>query len=289
MSKSNEKAVTIFERFEVAPALKKQILERDDKFLTRSREEQEELLVFLLGQAEKTLEGVKSRFPIIKVRHAGSKSIELPKVAGQEEAPIVRDFTGIICDQYLTKAYWEGKYGGEGSGSAPDCASVDGLTPYVKEPVNDSCVTCPFNKFGSGVNQDGEPTRGKRCRDQKRVIVKIENNDLPCRMMLSAKNIGPFDTYMNDLQNQGLTIGSVLTRFKAVEGKGSSGQEFTAIDMTTARALSLDEVLELKRKVVEPYGADFRIGAIEANEEGATGPSEQDLKRGTGEKASKVL
>jgi len=293
MTKSDKQtnALAIFERHDLVPALRARILEMDSRFAERTPEEQEEIVVLLLEQAQKTTEGVRSRFPMISIRHAGAKSIELPKLAGQEEPPIVREFDGVILDQYLTKAYWQAAMSG-GSGSPPDCASLNALTPYVRDPINVDCATCPFNRMGSGIDRDGNPTRGKRCRDQKRVIVKLDGHELPCRMMLSVMNIGPFDTYMMDLRDQGTPIGTVITRFKAAAAKNRAGVEYTGLELSTVRQLSMDEVLEIKRKVITPFGADFRVGAIEANEgdgTGSSGPSKEDLNRGTGKKAADVL
>ena len=290
VNKNETSALEIFTKHELAPALQTRILELDPKFAERAPEEQEEIVVLLLEQAQKTTEGVRSRFPLINIRHAGTNAIELPKKAGEEDAPIVREFEGIILDQYITKAYWTSPMG-KGSGGPPDCASLNGITPYVKEPINpDGCVTCPFNKFGSGIDQDGNATRGKRCRDQKRVIVVLDEHDLPCRLMLSAMNIGPFDTYMMDLRDQGTPIGTVRTKFKAVSAKNKGGTEFTGIELNTVRRLSMDEILKLKHDVITPLGSDFRIGAIEANEgTSAAGPTQEDLARGTGEKAAGVL
>lgn len=289
VNKDETKALAIFEKHELAPALRTRILELDPKFGERAPEEQEEIVVLLLEQAQKTTEGVRSRFPLINIRHAGTNAVELPKKAGEEDAPIVREFEGIILDQYVTKAHWASPMGKDGG--PPDCASLNGITPYVKEPVNaDGCITCPFNKFGSGIDKDGNPTRGKRCRDQKRVIVVLDEHELPCRLMLSAMNIGPFDTYMMDLRDQGTPIGTVRTRFRAVSAKNKAGVEFTGIELNTVRRLSMDEILKLKREIITPLGADFRIGAIEANEGTAVaGPTSEDLARGTGEKAAGVL
>lgn len=286
---NTEKAIAIFEEKAVTPALRSRIMEMDPGFAGRTREEQEEVVTFLLDQAEKTIEGVKSRLPMISIRHAGANAVELPKRAGQDSGEIVREFEGVILDQYLTKAYWEGSYS-EGNGGPPDCASLDGLTPYVKEPISENCTTCPFNKFGSGVDRDGNPTRGKRCRDQKRTIIWLEGHELPCRMTFSVKNIGPFDTYMNDLRDQGRPIGTVRTKFKAVKAASKAGQEYTSVELSTVKMLDIDEVLWLKRNVITPFADDFRIGAIEADEgAGESGPSKEDLERGTGKKAASVM
>lgn len=282
--------LAIFQEKGIQPALQKRIEELDPEFAKRSRGEQEEILDFLKERAEATLEGVKSRFPVVSVKHAGAGAIELPKSPGEDEGPLVRELTCVILDQYLTKGYWAQGLGKGSSGGPPDCASMDAITPYTKNPVSPSCVTCQYNKFGSGIDNEGNPTRGKRCRDIKRVVVKLDGHDLPARLALSPKNLKNFDAYMNDLRDQGRTIGTVVTKIRARNEESASGPTFTALHFSTERELSMTEVLELKRNCVDPFKQDFRMGAIEideADEGGAKGPPPEETSGG--EKAADVM
>jgi hypothetical protein len=65
---------------------------------------------------------------------------------------------------------------------APDCASIDGITPDigVPAPQNDLCATCPQNAFGSKVNEK-TGKKSKACADSRRLAIvpaeDINNED----------------------------------------------------------------------------------------------------------------
>ena len=286
-------ALVIFKEMEVAPSLQTKILELEPNFPSLSEEEQREMISFLAEQAAKTIEGVKNRFPQIDVKHAGTTAFEMPLTAGQEDREYAKEFDGIILDQYLTKAYWKQAYGAGGKG-APDCASTDGLNPYVENPVNSpdqgGCISCPLNRFGSGRDQQGNKTRGKACRDVKRVVIWVDGHELPVRISISAANIKEFDGYMNDLRDQGQLIGSVRTKFKAVEASNRANVAYTGVQLTTVSKLSWPEMKMLNEQVIKPFKQDFRLGAIEAFEDGGTQQAPTDSEAsGQTKKAADVM
>lgn len=275
------KAITIFEEMKIGESLQTKILELDPDFNERDASEQREIVGYLLEQAQKTTEGVRSRFPIIAIKHGGTTKFEMPREIGEEEQALVGKFEGVILDQYLTKAYWENE--DQANGAPPDCASLDAVNPYVDRPVTTvdkgGCISCPFNKFGSATKG-----RGKRCRDVKRVIVSLEGHELPVRLQVSAANLKPFDSYLSDLRDQGLTIGSVLSTFHAIEARNAAGTEYTGLELSTVRKLVIDEVLDIKRNKVDPYKDDFRLGQLEAGDAGEgesnAGPDESSVAAG---------
>lgn len=263
-------ALTVFDELKISDSLQAKVLGLDPDFATRDEPEQREIIGYLLEQAEKTTEGVRSRFPKIAIKHGGVTKFEMPKEIGQERGSLVDDFSGVFLDQYMTKAYWIDE--GQANGSPPDCASLDGLNPYVDKPVttidNGGCLSCPFSKFGSATQG-----KGKRCRDAKRVIVALEGHELPARIQISAANLKGLDGYLNDLRDQGLTLGSVMTKFVAVEAHNAAGTEYTGVELSTERKLTMTEVLDVKRSKCDPYKDDFRQGQLEAGEGGDSGNS----------------
>lgn len=277
---TTETALTVFQEMGVTTSLGAKILDLAPNFKEMPEDEQREMITFFLRQAEKTTEGVKSRFPEIAIKHGGTVAFELPKKAGEDAGMLVREFEGVMLDQYLTKAYWRNAYGTGGRG-APDCASVDGMNPYTKDSVNapdkGGCLTCPMNRFGSGIDEQGNPTRGKRCRDIKRAIIWMEGHELPVRIRISAANLKAFDGYMNDLRDQGLPIGSVKTRFRAKDDRNRAGVGYTGIELTTIEVLPWETIKQLKRDVIDVFEPDFRLGAIEADDfdEPNSAPSEE--------------
>lgn len=114
--------------------------------------------------------GVTGRFPLAFLSLRG-KEFRLRK-GGQEVNTRRRELSVIMvaARPTLSKRYFRARYQ-SGTTAAPDCSSLDAITPNVPDPVAPKCGTCPKNAFGSGVDQDGNPTKGKACQDYKRLIV----------------------------------------------------------------------------------------------------------------------
>jgi hypothetical protein len=287
---TDEKALAIFREFQLPEPLQARVLDMAPDFHDMPEDDQRALVEYWMEQAKATTEGVKARFPRAKMLHAGTVAFELPPEPGSEKGKIVREFDAIILDQHVTKAWWKDPYG-DGGGGYPDCASLDGLKPYTPEPVASSCIKCALNRFGSGKDRDGNATRGKACRDTKRVIFYLDGHDLPLTLQISAANIKRFDSYMNALRDQGQPIGTVRTRFKAVEVTNKANVSYTGIELSTVDVLSIPEQLGLKRNVLDLFKSDFRIGAIEFDGEGSserTAPSDTE-QESTAKKAADIM
>lgn len=117
----------------------------------------------------------------------------------------------------LSKTWYKGAYQ-EGNSGAPDCASLDGITPDpgVPEPQSKLCVKCPHNEWGSG------PGRGKACQDQKRMAVllmpaltaKLLGSPLKDSVFLKVPpgSLKTLKLYADQLEHEGLLACAVITR-----------------------------------------------------------------------------
>lgn len=71
----------------------------------------------------------------------------------------------------LSKTWYAKKWSKDAEPAAPDCFSLDGLTPDAEstQPQSDMCATCPQNAWGSKVTDEGQEL--KACADTKRIAV----------------------------------------------------------------------------------------------------------------------
>jgi hypothetical protein len=79
------------------------------------------------------------------------------------------DFVVLRSKPGLSKVWYAKAYDPSAEASAPDCSSDDGIKPNADSPSPQctNCATCPMNAWGSGRNQNNEPTKGKSCADNK--------------------------------------------------------------------------------------------------------------------------
>lgn len=94
----------------------------------------------------------------------------------------------------------------------PDCMSSDGVRPDagVLDPQSESCATCPQNAFGSGRDQQGNPTKGKACTDNKIMAVLIPKYGI-FQLAIKPASLKNFAAYVKKLSASGIPITAVFT------------------------------------------------------------------------------
>lgn len=83
------------------------------------------------------------------------------------------DFVILAAASHLSKTFYgRGRYVPD-SHDRPLCQSVNGIKPDAgaQEPQSTLCATCPNNAWGSATDEKGNATRGKACKDNKRLAV----------------------------------------------------------------------------------------------------------------------
>jgi hypothetical protein len=117
-----------------------------------------------------------------------------------------------ISKQYYAKGFVEG------DSAAPDCFSVNGVTPDPSSPAKqcNTCAVCPMNAWGSKVTDAG--TKAKACQDSRRIAI-VPDGDLenemfggPVMMRLPPTTLANFAKYASDLGKKGAGMEYVVTR-----------------------------------------------------------------------------
>lgn len=124
----------------------------------------------------------------------------------------------LRAKQGFEKRYYAEAYDpNAGEAKAPDCHSSDGIKPAAgcSNPQNASCAGCPQNQFGSGVNQNGEPTKGKACSDRKQLAVLYPNPDTKelevYGLSLPPASLKAFGAYVNLLTTNNIPLPAAFT------------------------------------------------------------------------------
>ena len=128
------------------------------------------------GLTDDLSQGVGGGFAAVSIR-AGKfrikyKGNEIPITdekgdpVGSIEAVLVR------ANAHITKQWFSKPYD-EGDTMAPDCFSLDGVSPSPTSPMVQakSCAVCPKNAFGSAPPRDGRASKGKACQDNRKLAI----------------------------------------------------------------------------------------------------------------------
>lgn len=115
---------------------------------------------------------------------------------------------GIILYTTRRRAHWESL---TVANSPPDCRSDDMITGVGKP--GGSCELCPLNRFGSGVDQTGKETNGKRCKERRLVFFLRPGSVFPEYISIPPASLKSIRTYLADLGKANLAYYEATTIF----------------------------------------------------------------------------
>jgi len=113
----------------------------------------------------------------------------------------------------IQKAWYAKKFNpNDENREAPDCFSNDGVRPDAscRAIQCDSCANCPMNAFGSGKDQNGNPTAGKACSDNKILAVFVPKAGVH-KFKLPPASLKNWGIYVKNLTARGIPVGNVKT------------------------------------------------------------------------------
>jgi len=99
----------------------------------------------------------------------------------------------------------------------PTCFSRDGIKPDPQSEKQQSktCALCPKNQWGSKVNLDGTPSKGKACGDNIRMaIAALSDLDNPMLLRVPPASIKPAGEYGQMLAKRGVPLEAVITKLR---------------------------------------------------------------------------
>lgn len=96
--------------------------------------------------------------------------------------------------------------------AAPDCMSTDGERPDagVFAQQSELCATCPQNAFGTGKDQNGNPTKGKACTDSKMLAVFVGGFGT-YQLKVPPASLKNFGQYVRELTKRNYRVDAIIT------------------------------------------------------------------------------
>lgn len=136
-----------------------------------------ELLAELKDQMEDLDDESGIQCRLIKIPAGGGLAYE---VQGEDDDDVeyMKEITGVIVFTHRMNGYWPNSYGtGEGEDKIPLCSSMDGKTGLCRDSGEvRSCESCPMNQFGSGTDAKGGASRGKACKNMRRLYMMMNGD-----------------------------------------------------------------------------------------------------------------
>lgn len=181
----------------------------------------------------------------VKIPSGGGVAFEVPS-EDPDSPDMVKELVGIIVGHKPQNAYWSEAF--TGANASPDCFSDDGKTGLDSRTgeIRD-CASCPYNQYGSAVNANGQPTRGKACKNLHRLYFLTEGSMFPVIINLPPTSIKSFKDYLaKRLLLRGKRSYQVLTKITLKKASSGDGIPYSQCVFTKAGDLSPGVVKELE-------------------------------------------
>ncbi len=186
-------------------------------------------------------------------------------------------FDAVILFNHDCNAYWPDK---KTKNTPPFCSSYDGIAgSYVDDNGQRwlrECASCPHNQFGTGVDQSGERTRGKACKNMHRIYPLCSDEMIRPKLCnlppTSVDAFAPDWKYKNivvegQLQKDGRTSYNTIIRTslisKPVSGNDVAIASFKVIGRVDPKIegylKEMQQEIRLKYKEVAIIGDDYNV------------------------------
>ena len=201
-------------------------------------------------------DGVQGGFAVISIRGSRfriAKAGEETVMLNEKDEPIGSlECVLVKASRNVSKLYYAKSFE-EGDDAAPDCWSIDGITPDAgaTTPQSSKCATCPQNVWGSKITPAGKKT--KACGDNRRIAVvplgDIENKQYDGAMMLRvpAASLADLALYGKGMAGKGFPYNAIGTRI----GFDTSAS-FPKLTFKPIRPLTEAELIQVAEVAMSP-------------------------------------
>lgn len=236
-----------------------------------------------VGGGKENLEHVQN--PYFTISTQGSRF----KVGGSVIGNKGVGFTGHIMRIAHTKAFYERAFD-PANPMPPDCASVGGISPALESPHKQcaTCAVCPQNQWGTGHDAQGNPSRGKACKEARRLVLHVPGIDLACNLSVPPTSLKDVDSLLktcSTLIPGGIPVWAAKIEFGFDESKSYPRPTLQICkDEATGKPILVTSAEEFKRlmalrtsdaylKAEMAYASAEEVGGTAAEERGGDEPA----------------
>lgn len=196
----------------------------------------------VMAAMKEEMDGLTMRFERVKIPSAGGIAWEIPG-DDPDNPDVVKTITGVIVDHHPLNRRYVGEFNPD---RRPVCASGDGKNGLDDQGVAHTCATCQFNQWGSGTDQDGNPTRGKACSNIHRLYILREGDAFPLQIDVPPTSLGNLSTYISHrLLSRGLLPGAVVTEMSLRKDENAAGIEYSQVMLSLVGPLSTEKAQQM--------------------------------------------
>lgn len=193
----------------------------------------------------------------IKVPSGGGLAFE---VQGEDEndAEPMKQIDTVIVFTHRVSAYWPGTYGsGDDAAKIPACSSMDGKTGFNPSTGEiTQCESCPFNQYGSGVDENGNPKKGKACKNMRRIYMMMDGDPNLYLLTVPPTSIKDINKQLAKILASGTPYTGMIVSFTLEKTKNSTGTPYSKVLVKKSGLLPpavAAQVVQLRGQIKQQY------------------------------------
>lgn len=194
----------------------------------------------------------------IKVPSGGGLAFE---VQGEEEgdAEPMKEIDGVILFTHRLSAYWPGSYGSASNpeDKIPACSSMDGKTgfcPSTGEVIN--CEGCQWNQYGTGTDEKGNPSRGKACKNMRRIYLMMDGDPNFYLLSVPPTSIKDVNKQLAKILASGVPYTGMVVTLSLEKTKNNNGVTYSKVVIKKKGAIpagTAAQVQQLRSEIKAQY------------------------------------
>lgn len=194
----------------------------------------------------------------IKVPSGGGIAYEV-QGEDDDDTDAMKEIEGVIVFTHRLSGYWPGAFGAakEAKDKIPVCSSMDGKTGLNTETGElRECERCPWNEYGTGVDEKGNPSRGKACKNMRRLYLLMDGDPNLYLLTVPPTSIRDVNKQLTKILTGGVPYTGLVVKLKLEKVQNANGVAYSKVAISKSGLLAPDKaaaVMQLRQEVKAQY------------------------------------
>ena len=238
--KKNETALAVAENFQIANRYEN----IDPELLAELQDELADL------DPESGISCLQIKIP------SGSSSAYEVQTEDDDSEPM-KKIEAVLVFTHRANGYWPEAYGSDDGNKAPVCSSMDGKTAIWADTGEvRSCENCPFNNYGTAVDQKGQQTRGKACKNMRRLYLMMSGDPNLYLLTVPPTSIKEVNKQLAKIIGSGTPYTGMVTILSLEKTKNANGVDYNKVVLQKGQPLPpavAAQAVAIRQRIKEQY------------------------------------
>ena len=129
-----------------------------------------------------------------------------------------------------------------------------GFNPSTGEVT--ACETCPYNQYGTGVDENGNPKKGKACKNMRRIYMMMDGDPNLYLLTVPPTSIKDINKQLAKILASGTPYTGMIVSFTLEKTKNSTGTPYSKVLVKKSGLLPpaiAAQVVQLRGQIKQQY------------------------------------